>query len=522
MKRRALVFLASSLVAATAIVPTAQATIIGPATQITDFSPGRSNLTAAGRFHATAANPQTGDQIAVYYAYGDSAYLGAQLFDAQGPVGPEQVIATTGPDSYYSYSVAYNPSTGGWMVGLQDTQNNEIDGQLLNADGSTSGSAFTVGTGEQGYAGVKVVWNSTASKFLFSWTSYYEADMKGRFVSGSGTPQGSELTLITFDDPDEYCPMDSAYSPQENTFLNTVGGQCAYYFDPAYPAVSQLLSGGTAAPVGSPNLLGPLAVNSFNYAPSVAYNAKANEFGVVWHSRPDLDQQFELLLQRMNASTGAEIGAPVEITPPEGMLPYYRRVRVSASPVTGHYYITPSLLQGTSSNPDGWYSFKVTSTGATVADSLENLASGVDGPYRPQNLYNPKTCRFVTTFVGQDPVTDDYNLYANGADPEPAPCGKPSLKKKGTAGATSLKVRVGCASAGSCRIKLSGKLVGGKGKVKGVTSKGSGKRTVTLSYSRKLIRELRRNGGGKIRITSKEVGGGSRSITVTVPAPVTG
>ncbi|MFM8792802.1 MAG: hypothetical protein ACKOFX_10105, partial [Solirubrobacterales bacterium] len=118
--------------------------------------------------------------------------------------------------------------------------------------------------------------------------------------------------------------------------------------------------------------------------------------------------------------------------------------------------------------------------------------------------------------------TDDYNLYANGADPEPAPCGKPSLKKKGTAGATSLKVRVGCASAGSCRIKLSGKLVGGKGKVKGVTSKGSGKRTVTLSYSRKLIRELRRNGGGKIRITSKEVGGGSRSITVTVPAPVTG
>jgi hypothetical protein len=153
------------------------------------------------------------------------------------------------------------------------------------------------------------------------------------------------------------------------------------------------------------------------------------------------------------------------------------------------------------------------------------VTNGTESSLRPQNLYNPKTCEFVTTFVASAVGGESYNIYANGSGPSPN-CpqgkGKPTLKKKGTAGATSLKVRVGCAAAGSCRIALSGKLVGGKGKLKGKKVKAKGKSTVTLAYSDALIRELRRNGGGKIRLKAKEVGGGSRTITVTVPNPVTG
>lgn len=522
--RRISLALVSALALSALAAPAAPAATVGTPFKITNFSPARDSSTNGGRFHATAVNPKTGDQIVVYYASDGSSYLGAQVFDDQGPVGSEQVVATTGPDSYFSYSVAYNPVTGGWMTGFSNRNNEEVLGQNLNADGSVSGAPFVVGTGDVEYAGMKIVWNSKQQKFLFSWSSYYEPNMEGRFVSGNGTPQGSELTLMTFDDPDDYCPMDSAYSTKSNTFLQLQGGSCADFFDPTEPNVTQLVSGATAAPIGSVNLLGPLEANSDNYAGGVAYNAKTNQFGVFWNYEPDTGP-VRLYLQLIDAATGAEVGSPIEITPPEGLRTDAYRVRVSTSPITGNYYLSGYFEVGTSSLLAGKYSFQVTSAGATVADSLEDVTNGTESSSRPQNLYNPKTCEFVTTFVASVPGVDDYNIYANGSGPSPN-CpqgkGKPSLKKKGTAGATSLKVRVGCAGGGSCRIALSGKLVGGKGKLKGKKVKVKGKSSVTLAYSDALISELRRDGGGKIKVKAKEVGGGSRTITVTVPAPVTG
>jgi hypothetical protein len=526
--RRISLALVSALVLVAVAAPASPAATVGPAVKVTDFSPARGLITSAGRYHATAVNPTTGMQIALYYAVDASSqeYIGTQLFDDEGPVGPENVVATTGLDNYYSYAIAYNPTTGGWMAGLFNNTDSSASmlAQKLSADGSASGSPVVVGDGQPGYAGIKVVWNSKAKKFLFSWSSYYEANMEGRFVSGSGTPLGSELTLMTFDDQDEYCAMDSAYSTKSNTFLQLQGGACTDFFDNTEPPVTQLVSGAAAAPIGSVNLLGPLEADSDNYTGGVAYNAKANQFGVFWNYEPDMGPE-RLYLQLIDAATGAEVGSPIEITPPEGLVTGTLRVRVSSSPVSGNYYVSGSFDVGTSSLPAGRYSFQVTSAGATVADSLEDVTNGTESSLRPQNLYNPKTCEFVTTFVASAVGGESYNIYANGSGPSPN-CpqgkGKPTLKKKGTAGATSLKVRVGCAAAGSCRIALSGKLVGGKGKLKGKKVKAKGKSTVTLAYSDALIRELRRNGGGKIRLKAKEVGGGSRTITVTVPNPVTG
>ena len=169
---------------------------------------------------------------------------------------------------------------------------------------------------------------------------------------------------------------------------------------------------------------------------------------------------------------------------------------------------------------------------------------------RPQNLYNPVTGQFLSTFSAYECVpnplsttrsprgpacSDTYNLYANGGPGNPpTPGGGPSLKKAGTPGGTSLSVRVGCTGGGSCRVKLGGKLVGGSGKLQGktvkigsasatgTTSRAKASRTVTLAYTNALIRQLAANGGGKIRVKAKQVGGGSKTITVTVPSSVTG
>lgn len=116
----------------------------------------------------------------------------------------------------------------------------------------------------------------------------------------------------------------------------------------------------------------------------------------------------------------------------------------------------------------------------------------------------------------------DSGAYEYGAGPG----GKPRVKQKGRAGKDSLTVRVRCADSGPCRIRLSGVLKGGKGKLKSKTVKvRAGGKTVELPYTPQLERELRSNGGsGSVRVRAKEIGGGSAStlVRVTLPDPVTG
>ncbi len=118
------------------------------------------------------------------------------------------------------------------------------------------------------------------------------------------------------------------------------------------------------------------------------------------------------------------------------------------------------------------------------------------------------------------------NPCTSGAWQGASASGKPTVKQKGRAGKDSLTVRVRCADSGPCRIRLSGVLKGGKGKLKSKTVKvRAGGKTVELPYTSLLERELRSNGGsGSVRVRAKEIGGGSAStlVRVTLPDPVTG
>jgi len=550
--------------------PATQAATLGPATAITEFSPVRTiNGEAGGTKHATAVNPKTGAQIVFYNGLAAGAtnrYLGAQLFTADGPVGPEHVVVTGDQhvDICWQPSVAYNPTTGGWLVAYPDNQTNEIIGQKLNADGSNSGASFVIGSiTSPSCSGVKINWSGQSKKFLVTFGSGYVDVMKARFVSGSGAPLGS--TFVALDNtPASYCPMDTAHSSKSNTYLATVGAECTS--DPAKRPLVQFLSS-TGDRVGSERFLGD-ASWEYDYGPSIAYNAKLDEFGVFWQRRiatsPVVNSA--IYLQRIDASNGADIGAPVQVEMPtnsDSLVGYGNRIRVSASP-SGTYYLSARLIPGgtTVSAESDWYSFKVGGTGQTVANSLEDVGNGVTNTNRPQTLYNPVTGQFLSTFSASEcvpnagsatrstrgvPCTNAYDLYANGAPgTPPTPSSGPSLKKAGTPGGTSLTVRVGCAGGGSCKVQLGGRLIGGTrsaiAKLRGKTVKigsagtsgsGSGSgtstitrakasRTVTLAYTSALIRQLAQDGGGKIRVKARQVGGGSKTITLTVPASVTG
>jgi len=533
MKRRLAVAIFSVLAFAGIAAPAAQATPDGLSTQITDFSPGRGSETNSGQFHATAVNPKTGAQIVLYRANnGDDAYLGTQRFDGDGPVGAEHVIATGAnvAQNNWQYAIAYNPTTGGWLAAYADYDGDQILGQLLKADGSTSGSSFVIGTiSSPEYAGVDISWNSKSKKFLVAFTSYYDVTMEARFVKGGGAVSGAQFTVMSGLSGSDYVPMDTAYSSKSNTFLVEAYDSP----DPASRTRVQLLSG-SGSPIGSDRYLGTA---EDNYAASVAYNAKRDEFGVVWISQPVSSGPYFITLQRIKASDGVDVGGEVEITPPEGMEVCCYRPFLSSSP-SGQYYVATYLNPGTSPYDSGWFAFEFSGTGETVADSLDETGNGLYSGGRPQTLYNPVTRRFVNTNVSYEcvptplsttrstrggPCTDYYNLYSNGGSALPSGS-KPTLKKLGTPGGTSARVKLGCGGSGKCKIKLTGKLKGGSGKIvpQTVKVKAGKKSKVKVIYSQDLIDELAANGGGKIKLTAKRVGGKSKTIILTVPASVTG
>ncbi|MFM9043929.1 MAG: hypothetical protein ACKOPI_07345, partial [bacterium] len=108
---------------------------------------------------------------------------------------------------------------------------------------------------------------------------------------------------------------------------------------------------------------------------------------------------------------------------------------------------------------------------------------------------------------------------------------QPTIAKQGKAGAKSLKVRVNCLGGEACTIVVTGKLKGGKGRLKmRVIEVPEGETQgilVTMKYTKKLARELAEKGGKQIiRVTATRLYGASRSVDVPYqgpePKPVTG
>jgi hypothetical protein len=105
----------------------------------------------------------------------------------------------------------------------------------------------------------------------------------------------------------------------------------------------------------------------------------------------------------------------------------------------------------------------------------------------------------------------------------------PTIVKRGKAGAKSLKVRVGCEDGDPCTVIVTGKLKGGKGKLrpKRVTVPEGETVLVTVQYAKKLAGELAdKTGKQTIRVTAQRLYGGKASTNVIYqgaePKPVTG
>jgi len=507
--------------------------------QMTDWNPQIDQGGSAGKYHATATNPNNGRVLVFGYKFqvATISYF-SQVFSANGaPIGDVHEF-DFGEAAYgQTYGAAYNPVTGGWVVSYVNPINDTAVARFLNADGTADGAAKVLNTSpvEDCCQSTDIAYSTKDKRFLVAWSEYDSTGFPtGRFVSANGTVEGaSEFDLMSSSGDlfwDDYHQLAIDYSPKQDNFGLVVKSYPSSGGDPYRPWFQLLDS--TGSPIGSQRMLQSNNDDS-TQNPDMAYNAARDEYGVIWI---DLDEtDYPAMFQRIKASDGSSVGAPTaqDSFPdnPAGSFSNGIRVKLVAHPTADQYYMTTNAAYFTGIYGEaaiiGW---KTNGNGTQVSDSPEWLTTpaSYDAPYRAQVTFNAYDCTYLSTYetTTNTVIGADLNVY--GSKTQAArPCksaSKPFLKAKGNGGTDSLMVKVGCADSGACRIRLTGKLKGGSGKLvkRTVKVKAGKKSTVLLGYSDLLRQELASSGGGKIRVTAKEIGGRSSSTTVRVPQSVTG
>lgn len=537
---RVRLFLASAAIAAFFAVPAAAS---AASVNLTEWSPTRSSDGSAGKWQSIAVNPTNGNQLVAFFQNDGGDKYSAGVWTPSGATVGSLTDLTTNTSVASAYSTpvgAYNPKTGGWLVVYYDWDIEDYKAQLLSADGSLSGSSQIISAEPDVNccSNPDIAWDSAKEQFFVVWSDYGNGGLTGqpqaRFVNPStGAPVGSApINLVTNASDfawDDYHSIQVAYSSKQNGFGIMfrgdlqAGGEWRPYF---------LRLDSDGQPIGTPQMISSGGDQEVGNG-SITYSEASDRYAVAWSDYTETGSP--VLVQLFNAATGNAVGSPVVQPLPATAETSRYRIHIAADEYDSGYAVVSVAQDSSSSSNSKVFTLWLDSSAQPVGTPgwlTDDLAYAM----RPQVTFDRHSGCFRATFIGETApsVLDIYSAEfgtsgptgCSSPPPPPPPSGKkkPSLGKAGVPGATSLRVKVGCGGASACRIKLSGKLKGGSGKLRGKTVRvGAGKKKiVTLRYSSKLISQLSGRSGSKIRVTAKEVGGKSRTITVAVPQAVTG
>jgi hypothetical protein len=242
-------------------------------------------------------------------------------------------------------AVAYNANADEYLVvwtgddgsGAQLDDEFEIYGQRLDAlTGAEVGpNDFRISNmgpdGDANFGGLipAVAYNPNADEYLVVW---YGDDDTGSLVDGEVEIYGQRLDALTGAEvgPNDFRISDMgsdgdadidgglaavAYNANADEYLVVWIGDddSAGLADDEYEIHGQRLDASTGAEVGPNDFrisdMGPDGnANLKAIAPALAYNSNADEYLVVWHGNDAIDGDFQIFGQRLDGSTGAEIG----------------------------------------------------------------------------------------------------------------------------------------------------------------------------------------------------------------------
>jgi hypothetical protein len=242
------------------------------------------DITLAFAAYGTAApppggafNPSTNNYLVVYDRSGE---VYGQLLDSNGnPVGGE-INITNDASAQLHPSVAYNSSTNQYLVVWHDYRNGpntDIYGQLVNSGGGLSGGNFFISNEGHDQGDPSVAYNSSTNQFLVVWTDYRSGtdwDIYGQLVNANGSLSGSVLPISTAADGQSAPSV--AYNSSTNQFLVVWQDHRSGTDNDIY---GQLVNSGGGLSGGNFFISNE---GHDQYNPSVAYDSTTNQFLVVW------------------------------------------------------------------------------------------------------------------------------------------------------------------------------------------------------------------------------------------------
>jgi hypothetical protein len=262
-------------------------------------------------------------------------------------------ISDMGNDGNTAYNasspaVAYNATNNEYLVVWQGDDSTlplvdgefEIFGQRLSATGAEIGTNdFRIsdmglnGDSNFGAFTPAVVWNSTDNEYFVVWEgnddtpplSGNEFEIFGQRLSGSSAAEiGVNDFRISDMGPDgdgAYTALNPAvaFNSINNEYLVVWEGEddAAPLVDGEFEIFGQRINGVNGAEIGVNDFrisdMGPDGDSDYDaLSPAVAYNSVNNEYLVVWvgddDTSPLVSEEFEVWGQRINGSTGAEVG----------------------------------------------------------------------------------------------------------------------------------------------------------------------------------------------------------------------
>lgn len=165
-------------------------------------------------------NPSSNKYFVVWMSSDYDIY--GQLVNADGTLSGSPIAISTDPSVQYDPSVAYNTQSNQYLVVWRDDRDADpnIYAQLLNADGTLVGSNFVVSNATDRQTKPKVAYNGQTNKYLVVWEDYRSgnnSDIYGRMVNADGNLSGNEIAISTA--PGDQQVPSLAYNNQTNQYL---------------------------------------------------------------------------------------------------------------------------------------------------------------------------------------------------------------------------------------------------------------------------------------------------------------
>jgi len=365
---------------------------------------------------AIAHDPRSGRALAVtYISDGSGPGYVTTILNGDGSASgiADGRISVDGPSAYWSGSPAVqaDPTTGGWLVfyyaGPAGADNGSTCG---NSDGSETAGAVrvarvaadgTIAAAPDAVDGIcaagtlSAQWDPVNERFLVAGAISTASDgrkLRGRLVGADGTPIGTVLPLASFaSDPQS----DLAYASVSRRYL-------AVAYAGGVARAVLLADDGTAVAGVSPRTF----ANTSGLRPSVAYDAAADQFVVVWGSG-------EVVAQRVSAATGALVGSPITVASQA----WTGRPRAIGNPVTGEVLV--AWTGTTAADSNNMIMARTIPSGANPLGSGPVLISGTTRTAnRPALAFDAASCAYRLAFTAKPTANESVRLYTRGFQPD--------------------------------------------------------------------------------------------------------